>query len=106
MRTRPAAILVACWLIAGCYSYEDRWGRDPAELKRNAPRNQTGAIEIAKSEAMQEEEQRATDDLAPVAVLFVNGDPLTVEDVLKWIRYDLEQMAAGIEAVYHHALRL
>ncbi len=88
-----ALVCVYVLVFTGCYSHEDRWGRDPAKLKQDAPRQDHRTIEIAKSDIIEEEGAKGEEDeLAPVSVLFINGDPITVDDVLKWIRPQLSEM--------------
>ncbi|NOX59663.1 MAG: hypothetical protein GXP29_12525 [Planctomycetes bacterium] len=87
-----ALVVLTCCLVAGC-SHQSRYGRDRSELKhKTVPKDET-AIRLAKSAAMSEESTNNDDDVSAVSVLFVNGTPITVNDVLKWVRSDLSEMS-------------
>lgn len=90
-----ASLAVLLLLCASC-SHEDRWGRDPAKLKEHRKPEDAEVVQ-ARKDAMEQNPAAADEnDTSPVGVLFVNGEPLTVEEVLKWIRPRLEEMAAEL----------
>ena len=76
----------------GC-SHQSRYGRNPDVLKTKIPPKDERAIRLAKSEAMLEAEGEDANLTSPVSVLFVNGAAISVDDVLKWVRFDLAKMA-------------
>jgi len=79
------AVLVALGGCSGQKKTEDD--------KKHPPRRDQPAIEAARRDLIREEQTREKDEtLTPAPVLFVNGEPLTVEDVLKWVRPELARM--------------
>lgn len=89
-------IVAAATLVCCACSHEERYGRDPAKVDHPPAALEKETIERARQAAMLEEQQPPDDDLSPVGVLFVNGEALTVEDVLKWIRPDLRELAGKL----------
>ncbi len=91
-----ATCLLSCVIFSiaasGC-SHQDRYGRNPDELKTKRPPKDERAIRLAKSEAMLESENDDINDVSPVSTLFVNGIAIRADDVLKWVRYDLAKLA-------------
>ena len=83
---------------SGCYSYEERWGRDTSKLNKEPVRQDRKTIEAARSEAIFEEQHSPEGDDSPVSVLFINGDPITTEDILKWMRPQLLKMKEAMDA--------
>ncbi|MCA9249929.1 MAG: peptidyl-prolyl cis-trans isomerase [Phycisphaerales bacterium] len=84
--------LVMAIVITGC-SHQSRYGRNPDKLKTKTPPKDERAIRLAKSEAMLDAENEDLNNLSPVTTLFVNGVAIGVDDVLKWVRFDLAKMA-------------
>lgn len=80
---------------SGC-SHQDRYGRNPDKLKQKTPPKDERAIRLAKSEALIDAKNDDINDVSPVSVLFVNGVPISVDDVLKWVRYDLANMSRDL----------
>lgn len=94
------AVLAAVVGLAGCT------GKKAAEdEKTHAPRRDQPVIDAARRELQREEQAPAGPDdaLVPAPVLFVNGDPITVEDVMKWVRPDLAQMKKDLPPDEYHA---
>ncbi len=89
---RMLVCMILLFVACGC-SHQDRYGRNPDELKTKRPPKDERAIRLAKSEAMLDEEHDDINDVSPVSTLFVNGSPIRVDDVLRWVRYDLAKMA-------------
>lgn len=90
-KTGLLAVLTAT-LLASC-SHQERYGRDPKELRRGSDPGRQREVQEARTELAQDPTADDPEDISPVSVLLINGEPLTVEDVLKWIRFDLEELA-------------
>ncbi|GJM25736.1 MAG: hypothetical protein DHS20C16_21510 [Phycisphaerae bacterium] len=89
---RTLLCMTLALVMCGC-SYQSRYGRDPNKLKTKTLPKDERAIRLAKSEAMLDAENEDINDVSSVSTLFVNGVAIRVDDVLKWVRYDLAKMA-------------
>jgi hypothetical protein len=89
---RVLLCLTLAFVMSGC-SHQSRYGRNPDKLKTKTLPKDERAIRLAKSEAMLDAENEDINDVSPVSTLFVNGIAISVDDVLKWVRFDLAKMA-------------
>lgn len=95
-------ILVGCggaavmMIIAGCMSHEERWGRDPAQLTKPTDPARDPRMRAARSRASIEPKDEDKQNPSPVSIMFVNEDPITTDDVLMWIRPQLQEMAEAL----------
>lgn len=102
---RKLAPLVLLMLFPACASKEEPIKTDT--VRAHASREDRAAIESARLEMLREEERPGDpDDPSPVPVMFVNGEALTVEDVLKWVRPALNEMRAELSPEEYQAKML
>jgi hypothetical protein len=93
--SRLAVMIISGWLCgAGCLEPMDDSEGKPGARASNGPRRDQAVIEAARRDLLREENLSLDEDkLTPAPVLFVNGDAITVEDILKWSRPKLSQLA-------------
>jgi hypothetical protein len=97
LRSSGGILLVVAALLGGCMSHQQRWGRDPNKLaEKGKNKRDEPTIEAARREIQRTQSASAAEDDSAVGVLFVNGEALTVEAVLKWIRPELEDLAGEL----------
>jgi len=83
-------IIFGLCVVAGCSGKKDA-AKD--EGPKRPPRKDQPVIDAARREiSLGNEENAGDEELTPAQVLFINGDAITVNEILKWVRPQLAAM--------------
>jgi len=78
---------------SGCFGSLDKQQMNASDPRRARLEKRREQLRMQALKQSQSETTADASDESPVNVLLINGDPLSVEDVLKWIRPELDRLA-------------